>query len=249
MTLLLWTMIAGLLVVNSIALVFLGRLRSENQSLRAQVAAAQKTRQPPPQIRPNNRTQQITKAAEEKWILSTNERVSILLGENESGGGLTHLDQERDGLTTMATLDGISCRYLNLKAQKAKAFLYFSIDPAFKTGDLSRIVIEIEYFDGARGTLGLHYDASKSKNNPAAYTDTRTTVMTGTKTWKTSQFQLSHPTFRNSQNGGADFRIWVAPAELYVRRVIVARAEPEPNRVLPAPDSFTDPLHSSPGSL
>jgi hypothetical protein len=43
----------------------------------------------------------------------------------------------------------------------------------------------------------------------------------GVKAWQTCSFELKDPAFLNSQNGGADFRFWVEPPELYVRRVTV----------------------------
>jgi hypothetical protein len=44
--------------------------------------------------------------------------------------------------------------------------------------------------------------------------------------WAATTFEITNAIFRNSQNGGADFRPEVVPPELFVRRVTVTRGSP-----------------------
>ena len=44
--------------------------------------------------------------------------------------------------------------------------------------------------------------------------------------WAIATFHLTNAVFRNSQKGGADFRIEVVPPDIYLRRVAVIREDP-----------------------
>jgi hypothetical protein len=155
---------------------------------------------------------------------STSNVVSILLGKDDAGDGVRHLDRERDGPTTVATLEGVPCRYLHRKPQnKSMAYMYFVVHPTFKAAEMKRATVEVEYFDGVSGVFGLHYDAIESPGNRAYVEANRLVRLRGSNVWQTATFQLKEPSFANSQNGGADFRLWVSPPELYVRRVSVIR--------------------------
>lgn len=151
---------------------------------------------------------------------------SILLGDpdQEHGSGLEHIYWEQDGRTTPATFEGVPCRHLSLPG-RASGYLYFRIDSAFKKHDLRNALVEIEYFDGSPGTMGLHFDGSLSVNKPdPAYADSSQTVrMSGTGGWQTGVFRVANATFSNAQNSRADFRLRVTPPELHVRRVALTR--------------------------
>jgi hypothetical protein len=158
--------------------------------------------------------------------------VGILLGdeESESRNGLRHLDRERDGATTVETLDGVACRYLNFTARNwSLGYFYFVIHPTFKRQDCSRVRIEFECLDPKPGTLGMQYDAMGSETNRnAAFIQAHPVVrLRGSGAWRKVSFRLKDAAFANSQNGGADFRLWVSPPELYVRRVTVTREDAE----------------------
>src|SRR6476620_2071444 len=73
-------------------------------------------------------SQQILKAED---FAPTNS-VTIELGEGESRGGLTHVDRERDGATSIESIDGVPARVLRLSDNRTKLFFYFRIDPSFK---------------------------------------------------------------------------------------------------------------------
>ena len=110
----------------------------------------------------------------------------------------------------------------------ATGYLYFVIDPTFKKGPVKRATIEVEYLDPWPGVLGVQYDASRWKGipNPTYAQASQTVSLTGSKTWQTATFRLDHARFKNAQNSGADFRLWVSPPDLYVRRVTVTRSAP-----------------------
>ena len=79
---------------------------------------------------------------------SKSNSVSIVLGDESDYGGLKHNDKERDGITTIVKVDETRCRLLNHKERgRAEAFLYFSLDPAFKASGATNVKVDVEYFD------------------------------------------------------------------------------------------------------
>ncbi len=153
--------------------------------------------------------------------------VGVILGEveREYDDGLQHLYHEKDGFTRPATVRNLSCRSLNL-TNFNPGYFYFKIDPTFKERKLSKVKIEVEYFDGAEGQFGLQYDAANSRKDiRKAYTYSRESVaLTLSRSWQTHAFEVTDATFKNNQNSGADFRLWVSPPKLCVRSVTVTRA-------------------------
>jgi hypothetical protein len=158
---------------------------------------------------------------------SRSNRVSVVLGETdkEHGNGIEHIYWEKDGLTTIAIQDGVPCRHLKLGEERL-GYLYFMIDPSFKKRSVKNVTIEVEYCDPVAGWLGLQYDATgRQRSREPAYTQLREAVpLLGSKIWQTATFRVQNAAFKNSQNSRADFRLWVSPPELYVRRATVTRA-------------------------
>jgi hypothetical protein len=144
--------------------------------------------------------------------------------EDERGTGLQHVYFQDDGLTDATALDGVPCRQLNLKGRNS-GYLYFIIDPTFKSRGTRDVTIEFDYFDEKAGVLGIEIDASETQQIPnAAYANVRQLVhMNGSKEWKTAKFDVHDATFKNRQNSKCDFRIWVTPPEVRVRSVTVTR--------------------------
>jgi hypothetical protein len=170
----------------------------------------------------------------------TPDSVSLAMGQEASGNrlvgqGLAHAHLERDGLTTLTNVQGVACRLMN-SHRHPKSYAYFSIDPQFKQQhDLSRVTIEVEYFDGFQGQLGVfgvQYDSKGAEDGlGSAYQQTYPSVpLRGSEQWKKATFRLYRATFQNSQNAKSDFRLWASPPELFVRRVTVAidRSPPGP---------------------
>jgi len=179
---------------------------------------------------------------------STSNVVSILLGQESDEDGLRHVADEPDGRTTIETLDGVPCRYHNRKsANKTFGYVYFAIHPDFKRDELKAARIEIEYrvavptfirlqYDGLEGETHKRYKAAPPSVARTATLGTgiRFAPVQGSNQWQTATFNVTDGVFMNSQNGGADFRLEVTPAEIYVRRVTVWRstvqpAPPQPN--------------------
>ena len=169
--------------------------------------------------------------------------VNVLLGQEEPDDGIRHLAEEPDGRTTIETVDGVPCRYLNRRAQgKGNGFLYFAIHPDFKREELKSARIEIEYRAVTGGYLRLQYDGMEGETHkryksaepinetPVALgTGTRFVRFQGTNEWRTAGFQVTDGVFMNSENGGADFRMEMFPPEIYVRRVSVTREGSKPS--------------------
>jgi hypothetical protein len=167
--------------------------------------------------------------------------VSIVFGEGDEENGLKHRYQEKDGLTKKVHVGAVPCRYLNFKEQgREEAYLYFAIDPAFKTTGVRNVKIEVEYFDVILDDkptwFGIHYDATGiSRSSSAAYTRaSQTFLLRGLNEWRTATFHIRNASFQNKQNGQSDVRIWARPPELYVRKVTVAREGSTP-APLPGP--------------
>jgi hypothetical protein len=179
---------------------------------------------------------------------STTNVVSVLLGQEGPEDGIRHLAEERDGRTTIETVDGMPCRYLNRrKDQKGNGFLYFAIHPDFKMEDLKTARIEVEFRAVTGGYLRLQYDGMEGETHkpyksampidekPVTLgTGTRFIRFQETNEWRTASFQVTDGVFMNSENGGADFRMEIFPPEIYVRRVSVTREGGKP--LVPPPD-------------
>lgn len=178
-------------------------------------------------------------AMAEPHDFSTSNVVSVLLGQESLDLGLAHLPEEPDGRTTIETVNGVPCRHLNRRPGGSSfGYVYFAIDPTFKTRELSAAQIEVEYLVDATGFLRLQYDAMEGethrsyKSVVASGGDgvspgnvVRFTHMAVTNAWQTATFRVTDAFFRNSQNGSADFRLEVTPPEIYVRRVTVTRED------------------------
>jgi len=179
---------------------------------------------------------------------SKSNTVSIVLGDESEYGGLKHNDKERDGVTTIVKVDDVPCRLLNHKPNgRGEAFIYFSIEPAFKAVGATNVKVEVEYFDVLLDEtptfFGIHYDASdQARTLSSRYRSGGKTVpLTGANKWVTATFFLRNATFRNSQNGQSDFRIYVRPPDLYVRRVAVTRLDERGS----SPQRFAPPTSGS----
>jgi hypothetical protein len=152
--------------------------------------------------------------------------VGVILGEveREYDHGLQHLYHEKDGFTQPTTVRKLLCRSLDLTNYNI-GYFYFKIDPTFKARKHSKVKIEVEYFDDEEGHFGLQYDAAISaKDARKAYTFLKESAeLSGSRSWQTHTFEVTDATFKNNQNSGADFRLWVSPPRLCVRSVTVTR--------------------------
>lgn len=151
--------------------------------------------------------------------------ISIQLGDEESGAGLTHL-QPKDGQTTIETIDGVTARAVHLEPGRTEQYFYFQIDPTFKQQDISRVHIDVEFLDPEPGTLLVHYDALDDPNlaRKSSYRDTARLRLTGSQRWQVATFYTRDDAiFTNRQHDESDFRLCAITTALYVRRVTVTR--------------------------
>jgi hypothetical protein len=160
---------------------------------------------------------------------SRDNTVTLLMGdtEREYGTGLQHLYFDNEGITQTEVLDGIACRHLKA-TNGSTAYLSFILDPTFKNADVRNVSIEVEYMNDKAGAIGLEYDARKSlRDVGSAYKRAQQVLLfDGTMEWQTATFYAQDASFKNNQNSKADFRIWVFPSELYIRRVTIKRGIP-----------------------
>jgi hypothetical protein len=169
-------------------------------------------------------------AQDDKKDFSRTNAVAIVFGESEigtrvSGNGLEHRSYSSDGITKPENVQGVSCRSLHLTERGVpKGYFFFTIDPSFKNRDISRVKIEVDYFDGLDllGTVfGVQYDAKGSDENRALTVKQilPNIVLRGSGQWLKATFHLPDAKFANSQSHKSDFRIWASPPELSLSRV------------------------------
>ena len=211
-----------------------GRAPLLSSAGRDDLPAAARSAPAPPLPAPAPENAAITEAAPEPQDFSAANTLSVVLGENESSQGVEFIARERDGLTAVATVNGKKCRRLALPPAtggkaRDRGYFYFALDRTFKKEGATIVRIEVEYCSESRATLALQYDAiAASKNLSSIYTRAGSRVaLDGSSEWETAAFHIRNGAFENAQNGGADFRLEIAPPELSVRRVTVTREREE----------------------
>ncbi len=149
--------------------------------------------------------------------------LSLELTVTNRSEGVTQFDWA-DGVTEAGTLGGQPCRIVRASSNAGR-YLYCQLAESFKWANPMDVSLVVEYFDPAEGTLGVEFDGSDPLAPfQGAYTTAPTTVaLTGSQTWKTASFRLTGARFLNSQNGGADFRLYSSLAGLGVRRIQIVR--------------------------
>ena len=148
--------------------------------------------------------------------------VEVVLGKDNRQAGLEQLDVA-DGVTLPVRIGGKDCRATQ-PAQEKVAYVYLALDKTFKWADAMNVMVDVEYFDRAPGSFAVEYDSHDAAAPVnGAYKRTAAQVLLGDGRWKTVRFTLTQARFRNSQNGGADLRLFVNADAFAVRRVVVRR--------------------------
>src|SRR6266699_1324187 len=162
-------------------------------------------------------------------LLAEGERWDPEEDDSSHGNGLEMALWQTDGRTSVTNVAGKLCRCLTLEGDgRREGYLYFALDPTFKSQDTAHVKIEVEYFDGfdgQMGVFGIQYDTTGSGAglNPAYRQFHQRVPLNGSKKWLSAVFHVAGGTFRNAQNGGSDFRLWASPPQLCVRQVTVTR--------------------------
>ncbi len=149
--------------------------------------------------------------------------VSIALGETNQQQGIVLVEND-DGQTVPIKINGKDGRAIK-RVPGFGSYIYFIIDDSFKYADSMNLTVEVEYYDGASGTLALEYDGS-DVNAPfnGAYTRSPETIkLIGDKTIKNATFTLPQAKLLNGQNRGADFRLAVDAPSFAITKVIMKR--------------------------
>jgi hypothetical protein len=103
-------------------------------------------------------------------------------------------------------------------------YAYFFIDPTFKWALGSNVLVQVEYRVVRGKPIGLHYDGTHNAYASAEESASKQPM----GQWQILEFRLRDARFGNSQNGGADLRIWDNENGFYLRRVTVVRYERKP---------------------
>ena len=208
------SVLVGVAVLLTVALPTVGFLWLKSEQPVAQAAhVAAAVEATPPAI-----VAETPPTVPEPPVLPAADAVSIRLGEDESGHGLT-LVKERDGHTEIESIDGVAARVMRLAGGRTEQYFYFRIDDAFKQEDVRRVRIDVEYLDPQPGTLFIHYDAldAANRSNPAYRYATPTVRLAGSGAWQHAAFHTRYDAaFDGRQNGHSDFRLRAKTPILYV---------------------------------
>jgi tetratricopeptide (TPR) repeat protein len=98
-------------------------------------------------------------------------------------------------------------------------YAYFYIDPTFKWNLGSNVVIRVEYQNLTQNPIGAHYD-----NGRNAFTEANGPIrLPNLGPWRVEEFRIQNAHFRNSLNGGSDFRIYDNEKGFYLKSVTIER--------------------------
>jgi len=158
--------------------------------------------------------------------------VDIEFGATNRERGLYVLDVG-DSKHKVATRDGEDAWFF----APGMNYCYLFVDPTFKWG-LSNAVVRAEYQVVKGNPIGLHYDGRRGTYSlPNSSGDRGRTGQ-----WQVSEFMLHDTLFRNTQNGGADFRLYDNENGFYLRRITVSHLQRGriPNRLASAGSNQLD---------
>ena len=144
------------------------------------------------------------------------------IAESNKDGGVQVIPAE-DGQFDLTRL-GDSMAWVPKTKSGKSVYLYARIDESFKWSSDMNLVIQVECFDAASGSLGLEYDGN-DVNAPfrGAYTGAKSAALKGTRRWVTVTFKLNDAHLLGSQNGGADFRLIPVAPGIGFRKIVVSR--------------------------
>lgn len=104
------------------------------------------------------------------------------------------------------------------------SYLYLAADDAFYPAPADPLTLTIEYLDAGQGEFAVHYDSTdRTGGGEGAYKGLPLVKRTGSGEWRSVSFRIEDPRLGNSQNGGADMRIYSKGDDLAIRRVGIAR--------------------------
>ena len=97
--------------------------------------------------------------------------------------------------------------------------MYFNVsDVIIYNGSNPTVYLKVAYYDSPSGFIKPQYDSTSS-----TYTDATQFNFTGTNTWKETTWTLTNCKFANSQDGRADFRLYVGTSQnVYIDQVWVS---------------------------
>jgi hypothetical protein len=156
---------------------------------------------------------------------SKNSSIGIVLGKTSSSFGLTQTRLEGDGITEATKIKGQECQRMRPEKAWYDSYIYFKMDPSFKTGNRMNLKVTVEYFDATPCTFFVEFDGwDANAKKDGAYSRSEERVrLTGDQQWKTAEFTLKEGRFENRQNGGADVRLRVENSEFFVRSVTISK--------------------------
>ncbi len=139
------------------------------------------------------------------------------LGEINRYYGVYQVEFPGDGKTVPAEIGELKCR------KAIDNYIYFNVDDNFiYNGSQDKIFVAIKYYDTGNTRIELQYDSYNGAYRNAIDDDSSQYLETeGTMRWRQFAFYLPRPRFINSQNGGADFRLYCPYGTMIINKVWV----------------------------
>jgi hypothetical protein len=143
-------------------------------------------------------------------------QVSVEFGATNRESGLSVVEAG-DSRHTLATVDGQQVWFFS----GGWNYAYFSINPDFKRNLGTDVVVRAEYQILGRNPIGVQYDGHRGRYSSTV--DLQRDFQEPNSNWRVIEFRARDARFQNSQNGGADFRIYDNEKGFYLRRVSLTR--------------------------
>jgi hypothetical protein len=151
--------------------------------------------------------------------------IRITVGKTATSFGLTQSRLEGDGITTAARMGGQDCQRLRPEKALSDSYIYFKVDPTFKSSNSMNLKATVEYFDATPCNFFIEFDGwdSQAKHDGAYSRSEERVRLAGDQQWKMAEFTLKNCRLANRQNGGSDVRIRAANSEFFVRSMTIER--------------------------
>jgi hypothetical protein len=146
--------------------------------------------------------------------------LSVDPGGNLVEQGLRLCPGVADGAYQVAEMNGIRC-IRTCPGVGDHRYLYFDIADPYYYDHRGTLTLTLTYLDDGRAPIWVQFDSARHTDGFAdRYEQVPQPIRrTATGTWKTATVKLEPARCANRQNGGADFRLLSAGAELAIRHI------------------------------
>ena len=107
--------------------------------------------------------------------------------------------------------------------------MFFDTDDLFIPDTQSELYLSITFFDEGTDPFELQYNSSRTDDDEAwpGIATILQVERTGSNQWKTVQIHLADAQFKDKLQGLCDFRLCDMGTQLFVSKIVVAKAAPQ----------------------